>query len=130
MKIDIQTILRVIELSGYDERMKPGQVFVWVNPTRAFLDVRARLMADLAIKDIKAETSAENVELTTAKYSVFNSGMMAWYAELWSQSADVESHWTAEEIEQLSAVDPSFFNWLVRESAQVMREHRTGEKKN
>lgn len=129
MKIDIHPILRVIELSDYDERMKPGQVFVWVNPTRAFLDVRARLMADLAIKDIKAE-SAENVELATARFTVFNSQMMAWYAELWSQSADAESHWTVEEIEQLSAVDPAFFNWLVRESAHVMREHRTGEKKS
>jgi len=127
MKIEIRAILKILELKDYDPRMAPGEVLVWVNPTRVFLARRDEAMREIPRAAVKDE---ESIAMARERLEIFNMQMFDWYAELWSQGEDPEMRWTADEIRELSEVDPSCFNWLVRESARLLREHRIGEKKS
>ena len=116
MKIDLRPILKPLALAEYDARMESAVVEVWVNPSRAFLSERDKLIAGLKDND--------------GDFGQFNLSMFAWYAELWSQSTDEESHWTIDEVREVSDADPALFNWLVRTSSQMLNEHRAQEKKS
>ena len=157
MKIHIQPICRVLALIEYDERMAPGEVFVWVNPTRAFLARRDETMREFSTKrkpvskklfEVSEVSEANEDELFAADKSAvageikkegseirarlesFNLQMCAWYAELWSRGEDMETHWTADEVQNLSDLDPALFTWLINHSDRAMKEHRTAEKKS
>ena len=123
MKIDVKPILKVIELGKYDAQFEPETVDVWVNPSRKFTAVRETAYRQM----IDGNATPEMVEKSLA---AFNEAMFGWHAELWSQGADVERHFTAEEVSALNDADPAFFSWLLNESAQALREHRQGQKKN
>ena len=127
MKVEIRAILKVLELKNYDPRMAPGEVFVWVNPTRTFLLRRDEAMQHISRESVK---DGKSLDMAQERLEIFNAKMFEWYAHLWSKGDDPETHWTADEVEGMSKLDGAFFNWLVRESARLLREHRTGEKKS
>jgi hypothetical protein len=53
----------------------------------------------------------------------------AWYARLWSQSADAETHWTADELEKINDGNPQFYEWLCVSSWALIERHREDVKK-
>lgn len=128
MKIINRPICKVLELKDYDPRMEPGEVFIWVNPQREFLRRRDVFMRDFSrAPEINDEKS---LDMNLERLEIFNLQMLDWYAELWSKGENAESHWTADEVRELSDADPACFSWLVSNSTRLMSEHRKGEKKN
>jgi hypothetical protein len=53
----------------------------------------------------------------------------SWLAELWSQSAKEESHWSVDEIDILFNTDPKLYEWLMRRSVEMIEQFRSDEKK-
>lgn len=107
MHIQIPKITRPLSLGGYAEQLALVTIHVWVNPPREFLDRRKELQG---------------------------SALWEWWAELWSQGPDPGSRWTGAEVEALMApdvadTDPGLMPWLIRQTWDLIAEHRAGEKK-
>jgi hypothetical protein len=109
-------------------------VNVWVNPTRKFLAERDRAIAGLDARNLqpKADDPEKQIdpEALQKMTESFNAKMFDWYARLWSKGADAESHWTADEVKEVSETDPALFNWMVKESSRMMADWRAQEKKS
>jgi len=104
MKIDIPHVVRDLSLSEYAPEMNGAVLKVWVNPTR---DCMARF--DPALSD-------------DAKLS-------AWYSELLSQSADTETHLSADELLQVYEADPALWSFIAARAWQLIGEHRAALEK-
>jgi hypothetical protein len=52
-----------------------------------------------------------------------------WYARLWSQSKDVQTHWTIDELERISDKNPQLYEWLCVSSWSLIEQHRADVKK-
>jgi len=87
--------------------------------TRPTEEERQQLTAELE------ELAEEFEQLTVPLY--------AWYAAVWSQHDDEETHWTADDVAELvracQDADPALWSWLQDETLRLMREHRDGIKK-
>lgn len=140
MKITVQPVLGKIELSEYAPALAGQAVYVWLNPSRAFLRKRAEAV-DVLNQPMPPEPPEIDPAETTGyeiwraeqfrfKADAFNRVMMTWHAELWSKHADEATHWTADELTALDEQDPAFLMWLIRRSNQLMSEHRAAEKKS
>ena len=68
-----------------------------------------------------------------AEFKAFTEGyrraIYAWYAALWSQGPDPATHWTADELEQMDAANPSLYDWLCRQSWALIDGHGADTKK-
>lgn len=130
MQIQIKKLIRPLDLAGYASEMQGQAVQVWVNPTREVIQKRVALDDELAqrLKDsTTAETSAALLEWTKATYEP---GMREWFAQVWSQHENRETHWTADELAQLDTIEPALVLWLNARTMQMIREHRATEKKS
>lgn len=137
MKFIIPPVLRVVELSEYHPDFEKGtdgapvRVHVWVNPTAELL----REYDDLAARRIKcsdevAKTDDQQKLMTlAAEYVAVGNGLGEWYAKLWSRHADATTHWTGDDVLDMSAADPALYGWLTRHTWELIGEHRTAQKK-
>ena len=145
MDIKIPKVLKEIRLSEYHADFGARAVVVWVNPTRAVGKRRAELMSRslrLIGKNLtpgpfpngkgseEGEGSQAEAEAKVeAEAEELNAGLWAWYAEIWSQGADVETHWTLAEIQGYFEASPDFVRWLIeRTNALFLQQREQGKK--
>ena len=143
MKVQIPRVVRPVPLADYDAAYGEQVVWMWVNPPRAtklklyelteeFAGIRARV--------VELTTDGGEVENTDALPPLFarleelGPELYGWWAEMWSQHEDKESHWTAEEVTELAGtaldVDPGFWDFLQERSLDAMQEYRDEKKRN
>jgi hypothetical protein len=137
MPFTIPRITRPLLLTDYapefvKEDGKPAVIHVWVNPPREFIQKheslrvqRKRLRAELE----KAE--GEQILPLARELAVADDEWVKWYAELWSQHAEAETHWTPEAVWQVfnAEGDPQLYDFLITESIGLINAHRTGTQK-
>jgi len=150
MKIELRRLTRPVRLRDYAEEYGDEVIYVWVNPSRAKrLELQtigeASRQAQDRLKELLAQANTDEpdeelrqqieAELTgiTEEFDGLMATLYSWYAELWSQHPDAESHWTAEEVGELvracQDADPALWSWIQDQSLQAVQEHRDGIKK-
>ena len=116
MKITFPKIVREFQLSEYAPEVK-GSIQVWVNPPVKVLDELAE-----AFKDYAKDNGQEKAERFLSVVSV-----------LLSQHSDPATHWTLEELQQLSEgakeTDPAFWWWFHNRILHEIQSHRMQLKK-
>ena len=142
MKLNLPKLIRPIPLADYAPEMEfqedgktPAVVQVWVNPPQALLAQHGELRqrADAANKRLGRDAPAgDDLKALALELSEVGQALAALYAELWSQHADPETHWTADGVLALSANDtnPDLFGWLTSRTVRLINEHRSGLRKN
>ncbi len=141
MKIELKALVRPIYLRDYAQEYGDEVVYVWVNPPRRlrleFFDVTAEFAGVLEqrAKAAAAETpDAEVVAGFDRRLEELAQSLYGWFAQLWSQHEDAETHWTTEDVVQLMETcqdaDPRLWSWLQDETWRLMTEHRDGVKKS
>lgn len=149
MKLEIKRIVRPLQVREYAEEYGDEVVWVWVNPPRAFrmrlyeladefgavrdrLEELAKAEAEKAEADAEANAETTNPEAESMGEEVerITGELHAWWAELWSQSRDEETHWTAEEVGELIEAardsDPKLWDFLQERSMELSNDHRAG----
>ncbi len=133
MQFAIPKIVRPIRLTEYAaefvEGGSPVTVWVWVNPPR---DRMREFLALFAERDEAKTIPAEGRDQAWAdKWLDLGRRVCELLAELWSQKADPDTHWTVEQVGQLAAneTDPMLYPWLVGETLRLITEHRAGVSK-
>ena len=149
MKIELRRIVRPVRLCEYAEEYGAEVIHVWVNPSRAKrLELQALGEASMQARDRLTELADQNTgdltdderqRLTTEaeelaeEFDRLVEPLYAWYADIWSQHDDKETHWTPDDVTQLVQAcmdaDPALWSWLQDETLRLMREHRDGVKK-
>lgn len=129
MKFDIPKIVLSLDLALYHEGFAGKFLHVWVNPPRAIKQARVRLIRESA--GIKESTGLSSEELARMQTKTENllERMFAWFAEIWSQGDDPETHWTVAEIQTVYGADPAFHRWLVANTVRMMDDFRADAKK-
>ena len=148
-KFDFVTITQPIDMGEYHEAYKGRFVHVWVNPPKAVRKEREELLRNYAeffrmisTGDVRPFLGKPRLERLV---SLFTGGLIkpreekrlreverktfGWFAQLWSQHPDAESHWTVAEIEQVNEHDPALYKWLVQRSALMIDTFRADKKK-
>jgi len=146
MRISVPKIMRPIDLADYAPELvrpdgKPALVWVWVNPPRDLMDRRSRQIqvgAD-AYRTLAGSLPAAGGQTLTddqrrrimSDLHATGLEMASWFAEIWSQHSDAETHWTTDDVTTLgiNETDPSLYPWLQRRTLQLIHEHRDAEKK-
>lgn len=134
MRIIVPPITRPILLSDYAPELvrdngEPITVYVWVNPPRRVLREFSDLNSEVrAIQEMADSADQEELSTRVARVS---GAISEWYAALWSQHRDTLTHWTADEVRELSAsdADPALYDWLCARSWEAIRDYRAGQKK-
>jgi len=149
MKIELRRITRPVRLGDYAEEYGEEVVQVWVNPSRAKrLELQAIGEASAQARDRLAELAngvdgeasdeqrqavVDEVTAINEEFDALTDSLAAWYADIWSQHPNEETHWAAEDVSELVAAclenDPAFWSWLQGETMRLIREHRDGIKK-
>ena len=124
-------------MSAYAEEMDGLALHVWVNPSRniknEFFSLQTKigglkqesekLLTAKKPDDKKAEALAKSVEK-------INKSIYEWYANIWSQATDPETHVTVEEIEAMVTEDPAIWAFMARGTQALISEHSEGIRKN
>lgn len=150
MKIELRRITRPVPLRDYAEEYGHEVINVWVNPSRAkrlelatlgeasrqAQDRLKELLTQAQTDDLTDDTRQQLTDELAAldgELSTLMASLYGWYAELWSQHPDTESHWTPEEVSELvracQEADPRLWDWLQEESLRLITDHRDGIKK-
>jgi hypothetical protein len=58
-----------------------------------------------------------------------NLKMLDWYAKVWSQGHDAETHWTVDELQTLEQNDPALLSWMISATWQTRQAHMEQKKK-
>jgi hypothetical protein len=155
MEITLPKTLKEIRLQEYapQEKSLEGQsILVWVDPPQRtvveFDGINARMAQ--ALNGLAKRTTTTKV-VTTRFFrwiKLLVSGKMTtdrrfvrasqnvlqekhrWYARLWSQGADPDTHWSANELNEMEKENPAFFEWLCIRTWKLIEEHRMAIKKN
>lgn len=120
VKIEIPKILKEIPLCEYHADFGAQTVLVWVNPSRKVGKRRLDLIRE-SLAALQAQDEAEADRL--------NAAMNAWYAEIWSQGEEAETHLSAEEVERACESSPDFVRWLIERTNALFLQQREQEKK-
>ncbi len=143
MKFNIPKIVSPLLLTDYapqmvNEQGKPLIVYVWVNPPRdvmkAFFENQDAIKAlSDELKQLQ-ETPPLNAECVTQlaeQMQQLAEQAATWFAQLWSQYPDPDTHWTPEEIAQLVGheTDPGLYPFLSQRSIVMIHQHRGNERK-
>lgn len=136
-KFDFKPITRPIDLADYAPEYQGATVHVWVNMPRATLADWYALQTDAAalVDDAKRKPAVDALlDQSAARWADIERHMNDWLAAAWSQHADVETHWSADDVRALSdhlvSIDPQAWYWLTTRSLAVIREYRNAERKN
>ena len=154
MKINIPRIVRSVRLSDYAPEYGEQEVWMWVNPPKALTlqfqaltdednDLLARiteltkpLLGDGG-EDVGEEAQAEIADALAPLFErrqVLAGEVFAWWAEMWSQHHDAETHWTAGEVQELAEAamehDPGFWRFLLEQTSATVKDYREQKKRN
>jgi hypothetical protein len=130
MKIQIKKIVRDLNLGDYDAQYEGLTLKVWVNPDRGTIAEREELQAEFETKtqEIRSNNALAEPFLKWVA-EVYAPAILDWYARLWSQGEDAQTHWSVDEMKELDTQDPAMLEWMKRRSVQMAIQHRTQEKK-
>jgi hypothetical protein len=156
MRFDIPKTTRFLELQGYDPEnssLSGVGIHIWVDPPRSILvefdqlnreygqelnklanrlgdrkPVVLNLTGRLAfwLGAVAKKTQGRGFQTVTDSY---RRSMYTWYARLWSQARDVETHWTVDECENVNDENPRLYEWLCNSSWVLIERHRDDVKK-
>lgn len=159
MKFEIPKVTRFLPLQEYtpdEPALKGVGIHVWVDPPRSallefdqlnrdyrqVLDKLAAKLFSTSSAAAKKGTPAKRIlnwmhaQVKSSKDGQFKSdtesyrrSLYAWYARLWSQSPDAETHWSAEELEKVNEANPHLYEWLCVSSWSLIEQHREDVKK-
>jgi len=144
MNFKIPKIIRPITLTDYAPEMvhddgpdagKPSAVYVWVNPPALLLTRHGELRAQASRANKQLTTAASDKAALSAvaqELSSVGGGLAPLYAELWSQHADAQTHWTTQDVLDLAnnEANPALFGWLTSRTIMAISDHRAGLRKN
>lgn len=120
MRFNIPVLTEPINLTEYAGGMRnadgtPMVVQVWVNPPR-------RLFAayDASVERLQAAGADPTAQRAAA------TELAAWYAEVWSQHPDAQTHCTPEDVLAMMELetDPRLYPWLARRTWDAIKAHR------
>ena len=138
MKFNIPKIVRRLEMSAYAEEMDGLALHVWVNPSRnikkAFWDLQVELIGlkqELnQLMATKTKPAAKKVDALNERVDSIHKTIYAWYANIWSQASDPDTHVAAEEIEAMTDEDPALWTFMAQGTQALIEEHAEGTRKN
>lgn len=136
-RFDVLKIVRPIRLSEYAEGYGESVIHVWVNPPAPLLQEHDQLVREA--EQIKARfaptdkpSGEEELKAFVARLGEIGTAHLEWYARIWSQGPE-GTHWTAEDIGKLVdsfvETDPYLWKWLSELTIDMIRQHRSGQKK-
>ncbi len=137
-KFDLKPITRPIDLGDYAPEYAGATFHIWVNMPRGLLNewyLLQRATADLvdAVRRDQTDDQAA-LDRRSTQWQDIDAQLNAWYARAWSQHSDADTHWTADEVrdlsDQLVSSDPQAWVWLNRQCQLTITEYRTRERKN
>lgn len=138
MEFKFPKVIQSIALKEYAPEMGDAVVEVWVNPPRSTWGRIFELSTDvselakdvriLSEKDPKGES--EELQAKIGEMKAATQEIFSWYAEVWGQGSE-DHRPTREQVEQLatSETDPAFYTWLTRRTLELIRNWRSGVKK-
>lgn len=142
----IPRIVRPLDLSGFAPELvqeiaeAPPPFLMWVNPHLAVQERLAGLqdeqkaLAKELSEAVKRKAADEELKALAERLSALNIAVAAWWAEVWSQGPDPETHWTAEQVKafqlRCAEEDPALWEFVVRGCWALVREHRESARKN
>lgn len=137
MEIRVPKIVRPLNLSDYAPEMAGAVIQVWVNPPRQAVEsLEEMAVTSTAIVQRMQRLSQDqqaDVQELAKDLEPIGHGLMAWFAENWSQAQDEGTHWSPEEVEKLinevRDTDPLLWPWLMARTRAMIREYRDGSKK-
>lgn len=142
MKFDIPRIVRAVPLRDYAPEYGEHVIWMWVNPPRAKRQAFAGIAAQWKLlqkrlTDLGAETGAgDSEELTALVETLIEQGRLlyAWWAEMWSQGDDPDTHWTAEEVQEMAEAaldsDMGLWEYMQDASLEAVQAYREQKKSN
>lgn len=138
MKFNIPKIVRRLEMSVYSEEMDGLALHVWVNPSRniknEFFSLQIKLVGlrqelDKLLTD-KKKPDDKKADALNKKTEEINKAIYAWYANIWSQASDPDTHVSADEIEAMADEDPALWIFIAQGTQALIEEHTEGIRKN
>lgn len=134
MKFNIPKIVKSISLGEYDESLSEQKIWMWVNPPkkmrREFDEIQQGIREQVNLLLEASEEKKQKIKKAIEKLQAENS---VWWAEMWSQSEDKETHWSVEDVEQLlekcADKDPQLWSFLIDTSLELLKAHIVGERK-
>lgn len=135
MKINIPKVVKQLRLADYEPAYGDAAVNVHCNPSRE--ELAALRAQSVQIEALRKETlgQPEGDRLVEIARELDAAGQFffEWYARNWSQGADPETHWTADEVRELYAgtkdVEPGLWPWLTGRTLEMITDYRSGQKK-
>ena len=137
-KFELKPITRPVELGDYAPEYAGATFHIWVNMPRAQLNelfLLQREAADLVeAARLDPTDDLSKIDRRAALWKDIDARLNAWYARTWSQHADAATHWTADDVRELSdqlvSADPQAWYWLSRKCQATITEYRNLERKN
>ncbi len=154
MKIEIPKVVLAAPMGEYAPELQGKNLYVWVNPPRERLQAYDELVTSLQERELEKarETLApdepkdakgtedkglgrvfEQVKRMLSVKRQTSDGidvkLLQWYAEIWSQGIDADTHWSVDELRELEERDPSFLSWMIAKTWETRNEHLARKKK-
>lgn len=135
MKFNIPTIVKSVDLGEYDQAYKGQEIWMWVNPPKRMRREFDQINKDIrdAVKSLLEELTDEEKQQIKEEVEKLQAQQAAWWAEMWSQHEDEETHWSVEDVQTLleesADKDPQLWNFLTETSLERLKEHIIGNRK-
>ncbi len=136
MKIIIPKKLAEIQLGEYHPELAGKVTIVWLNPPRTVLQERVRMQKaaynaiERSMSTLRTEGEDKaNVDQLLDSIETAKDEVNGWYAQIWSQGPDADTHWTVEEIRQTLEESPNFLTWLIERTNALLDQTASAEKK-
>lgn len=126
MDIKIPKVLASVDFGEYAPELKGKKLHVWVNPPLGLLRKHDEALALIKPGNTAPTDNTKPLPNLGEARTVFRE----FYAELWSQHADDETHWSADELAALEEADPAFFSWMVAQTWTLRNEHISKKKRS
>jgi hypothetical protein len=150
-KLEIPKILHFLAVQGYDPSnasLAGVGVWVWVDPPRSLLQAYAdfdrqfaQACTQLLVKyepsqaeklhsgwlllrwARRLENALRDAQLKRASMTFLRKAY-DFYSVIWSQAPDIGTHWTAEELRRINGKNPTLFNWLLKHTQALIKQHQ------
>lgn len=141
MRFEIKPLVRPIHLSDYAEEYGDEAIWVWVNLPRSLRVAHAEIVRDFevvvderkALAETPDDVTEEAVDEHARKLDGLSRRLYEWFAVVWSQHPDEDTHWTADDVDRMVDAcldaDPRLWSWIQDEHWRLVNEHRDGVKK-
>lgn len=151
MKINIPKVIVPVSMAEYAPELAGKALQVWVNPPKQLLQAYDDLLTSLQASELESARKMLEMPAQEEKRSPLwkafdqaahwvqrkketkqegvSQALLEWYANLWSQGHDAETHWTVEELRTLEQEDPTFLSWMIAQTWQARKAHMELKKK-